>query len=89
MKKNTRKAFDNYAARLAQLNDTGSVGQTFSVDPTIQQKLESKMQESSEFLSKINIIGVAEQEGEISASAFPDRSPAAPTPAPATARRAT
>lgn len=64
MKKNTRKAFDNYAARLAQLNDTGSVGQTFSVDPSIQQKLESKMQESSEFLSKINIIGVAEQEGE-------------------------
>lgn len=64
MKKNTRQAYDKYTVRLAQLNDTGSVAQTFSVDPTIQQKLETKLQESSEFLGKINIIGVAEQEGE-------------------------
>lgn len=64
MKKTTRQSFDKYAIRLAQLNDTGSVAQTFSVDPSIQQKLETKMQESSEFLSKINIIGVTEQEGE-------------------------
>lgn len=64
MKKSTRIAFDKYAQRLAQLNDTGSIHQTFGVDPGIQQKLETKMQESSEFLSKINIIGVSEQEGE-------------------------
>lgn len=64
MKKNTRQVFDKYTARLAHINDTGSVAQTFSVDPSIQQKLETKLQESSEFLGKINIIGVAEQEGE-------------------------
>lgn len=64
MKKNTRQVFDKYTARLAHLNDTGSVAQTFSVDPTIQQKLETKLQESSEFLGKINVIGVTEQEGE-------------------------
>lgn len=64
MKKETRIVFDKYAQRLAQLNDTGSVAQTFNVDPSIQQKLETKMQESSEFLSKINIIGVTEQEGQ-------------------------
>ncbi|MGS0744013.1 phage major capsid protein, P2 family [Glaciimonas sp. GG7] len=64
MKKPTRIAFDNYTVRLQQLNDTASAAATFSVAPSIQQKLETKMQESSEFLSKINIIGVTEQEGE-------------------------
>ncbi|MDC8757517.1 phage major capsid protein, P2 family [Janthinobacterium fluminis] len=64
MKKQTRLAFNQYAARLCQLNDTDSVAHTYSVDPTIQQKLESKMQESSEFLSKVNMIGVTDQEGE-------------------------
>ncbi|WP_211465684.1 phage major capsid protein, P2 family [Collimonas silvisoli] len=64
MKKITRVAFDKYTARLAQLNDTGSVAQTFGVDPSVQQRLETKIQESSEFLGKINIIGVTELEGD-------------------------
>ena len=64
MKKHTRIAVDQYSARIAQLNDTTNVASTFSVDPTVQQKLETKMQESSEFLSKINVITVTEQEGE-------------------------
>ena len=64
MKKITRVAFDHYTARLQVLNDTASAASTFAVAPTIQQKLETKMQESSEFLSKINIIGVTELEGE-------------------------
>lgn len=64
MKKNTRIALEQYSARIAQLNDTTNVASTFSVDPSVQQKLETKMQESSEFLSKINIITVTEQEGE-------------------------
>ncbi|PUA16811.1 phage major capsid protein, P2 family [Glaciimonas sp. PCH181] len=64
MRANTRIAFDSYAARVAQLNATSSVLHTFSVAPTVQQKLEDKIQESSEFLTKINIIGVTEQEGE-------------------------
>jgi P2 family phage major capsid protein len=64
MKKHTRLAFDKYAQRLAQLNDTASVAQTFGVDPSIQQKLETKIQESSEFLGKINVIGVTELEGD-------------------------
>jgi len=64
MKKLTRIAFDKYTQRLAQLNDTSNVASTFGVAPSVQQKLESKIQESSEFLSKINIYGVTEQEGE-------------------------
>jgi len=34
------------------------------VAPTVQQKLESKMQESSAFLARINIMGVTAQQGE-------------------------
>ncbi|PFH10874.1 P2 family phage major capsid protein [Collimonas sp. PA-H2] len=64
MKKQTRLAFDKYTARLAQLNDTTSVAQVFGVDPSIQQKLETKMQESSDFLKSVNIIGVTELESE-------------------------
>ena len=64
MKKQTRQVFGQYETRLGQLNDTDNVAKTFSVTPSVQQKLETKMQESSEFLSKVNIIGVSEQEGE-------------------------
>ena len=64
MKKQTRQVFGQYETRMGQLNDTDNVAKTFSVTPSVQQKLETKMQESSEFLSKVNIIGVGEQEGE-------------------------
>jgi len=64
MKKHTRIAVAHYTQRLAQLNDTDSVAATFSVDPSVQQKLETKLQEKSDFLSKINILPVTEQEGQ-------------------------
>ncbi|WP_079218147.1 phage major capsid protein, P2 family [Herbaspirillum robiniae] len=66
MKNTTRLAFNGYTARLATLNDVagGDVRSTFSVDPTVQQTLEDKMQESSEFLKSINLIGRDEMEGE-------------------------
>ena len=57
MKKQTRQVFGQYETRVGQLNDTDNVAKTFSVTPSVQQKLENKMQESSEFLSKVNIIG--------------------------------
>jgi P2 family phage major capsid protein len=64
MKNSTRIAVDQYTARLAQLNNTASVSQNFSVEASVQQKLENKIQESSDFLGKINLIGVTEKEGE-------------------------
>ena len=64
MNKITRQAFNGYTARLAQLNDAPSAHETFSVAPSVQQKIENRIQESSEFLSKVNVIGVTEQEGE-------------------------
>ncbi|MGX5886864.1 phage major capsid protein, P2 family [Burkholderia gladioli] len=64
MKKETRQAYKKYAAQVAKLNDTDDVAQKFAVEPSVQQTLESKMQESSGFLKSINILPVSEQEGE-------------------------
>jgi P2 family phage major capsid protein len=64
MKKETRIAYNAYIQRLAQVNGTSNATETFNVAPSVQQKLENKIQESSAFLSKINIIGVVEQEGD-------------------------
>ncbi|AWX15611.1 phage major capsid protein, P2 family [Mergibacter septicus] len=67
MKKETRQAYNKYITETAHLNEmpVGDVNTKFSVTPTVQQKLEQKVQLSSDFLQKINIIGVTEQQGEI------------------------
>ncbi|SDO93854.1 phage major capsid protein, P2 family [Ralstonia sp. 25mfcol4.1] len=64
MRNDTRRLYTAYEQRIAELNDVDRVDRKFSVAPTIQQKLETRVQESSEFLSRINIIGVPELEGE-------------------------
>jgi P2 family phage major capsid protein len=64
MRNDTRTHFNAYIAQVAKLNGVESATATFNVEPTIQQRLETKIQESSEFLSRINIIGVDEQESE-------------------------
>lgn len=63
MRNNTRLLYTALLAQIAQLNGVPSAEQKFSVDPSVQQTLESRMQESSDFLSRINIIGVTEQTG--------------------------
>lgn len=64
MHRDTRQAFNAYLAQVAKVNGVDSATEQFSVDPTVQQRLETKLQESSEFLGKVNIIGVREQQGE-------------------------
>ena len=64
MRNETRLAYNDYLNRLGQLNGIANPSTTFSVNPTVQQTLENKIQESSEFLSKINIMGVTEQSGQ-------------------------
>ena len=64
MRNETRILLNQYTAQLAQLNGVPSVMEKFVVAPTIQQKLEERIQLSSEFLKSINVIGVLEQEGE-------------------------
>jgi len=64
MRRETRIAYNKLTERLAQLSGVPSATESFNVEPSIQQTLESKIQESSEFLGRINIVGVDELKGE-------------------------
>jgi len=66
MRNNTRLLYTALLAHIAQLNgvQADQVDKKFSVDPSIQQTLETRMQESSDFLSRINVIGVPEIKGD-------------------------
>ncbi|EYC51461.1 capsid protein [Hylemonella gracilis str. Niagara R] len=64
MRNDTRQKFTAYLERLAQLNGVASATQQFTAAPSTQQTLEAKLQESSEFLKLINMIGVDQQSGE-------------------------
>lgn len=64
MRKQTRELFNQHMAKLAEINGVASVAEKFSVEPSVQQTLESKIQQSSEFLNKINIYLVQQMKGE-------------------------
>lgn len=64
MKNSTRQQFNGYLANQAQLNGVPSATEQYTVVPSVQQKIEERIQESSEFLGKINIIPVTDQKGE-------------------------
>lgn len=64
MRNETRIAFNGYVAHVAKLNGVPSAAVKFNVTPAIQQRLEAKIRESSDFLGKINLVGVVDQEGE-------------------------
>lgn len=68
MKNATRAKFTAMVSQIALLNGIDpAVAQTakFVAAPSVQQKLEQRIQESSEFLSKINISPVDEMTGEL------------------------
>ena len=67
MDKVTRLAFNNYISQVADLNEIDAaevVSTKFTVAPAVEQKLEERMKESSDFLSRINLITVIAQEGD-------------------------
>lgn len=66
MRNSTRELFDAYFERQAELNhiNKSHVTKAFSIDPSVEQTLEDKVQQSSEMLKKINIYGVNDQSGE-------------------------
>jgi P2 family phage major capsid protein len=64
MRNDTRQAYNQYTQRIASLSGVSSAAESFAVAPSVQQTLESQMQESSEFLNRINVIGVDELKGE-------------------------
>lgn len=64
MKNTTRQQFNAYLANQAELNGVPSAVEQYTVEPSVQQKVETRIQESSEFLKKINVIPVTDQKGE-------------------------
>ncbi|AFJ75479.1 phage major capsid protein precursor [Stenotrophomonas phage Smp131] len=64
MRTKTRRLFEGYTQQVATLNNVSGVANTFSVEPTVQQSLEARMQESSTFLQAINMVGVNELKGQ-------------------------
>jgi len=64
MRNDTRKLFDAYLGQIANLNGVPDVTRKFTATPTVEQRLETRIQESSNFLGMINMIGVSQQSGE-------------------------
>lgn len=64
MRNETRLLFSAYVSQIALLNNVADATTKFSVDPVVEQKLEAKMAESSEFLTAINVIPVIDQQAQ-------------------------
>lgn len=64
MRNDTRILFNQFTTQVARLNGVPDATRKFAVDPSVQQRLEKRIQESSDFLSRINMIGVDELKGE-------------------------
>lgn len=64
MLNSTRDRYNAYLDRQATLNGVASARDQFSVEPTVSQKLEDRIRESSGFLQQINVIGVPELKGQ-------------------------
>lgn len=64
MKQTTRVKFNAFTQAIAKLNQVDEVSNKFSVTPSVQQTLLQRVQESSDFLKKINIIQVDEIKGQ-------------------------
>lgn len=68
MKNSTRAKFSAMVSQIALLNGIDlaiAATSKFTVEPSVQQKLEQRVQESSEFLARINISPVDEMSGEL------------------------
>ncbi|WP_373351031.1 phage major capsid protein, P2 family [Acinetobacter bereziniae] len=64
MRNDTRKKFNHYMGEVARINGVDNAAVLFTVAPNPVQSLEEKIQLSSEFLARINIIPVIEPTGE-------------------------
>jgi len=64
MRNETRQAYAELLSQISRLNSVADATKQFTVSPSVQQKLESKIQESSDFLGRINISPVVEMQGD-------------------------
>ena len=64
MKNDTRVKFHALSTQVAKLNGVASASEKFDVQPSVQQTMENRIQESSDYLKMINIHPVTEKTGE-------------------------
>ena len=64
MEQRTRLLFNKLHTAIAVQNNVSSALPKFTVEPTIEQQLEKKIQETSGFLSRINLKGVGKLKGQ-------------------------
>ncbi len=64
MQNTTRILFNAYVSQIALLNGVADATTSFTVAPVVEQKLEEVIKHSSEFLQRINIEPVIQQEGD-------------------------
>ena len=64
MRNETRVKFKQFTQKICELNNVESASEKFTVAPSVEQTLETRIQESSAFLTMFNVVGVPEQEGE-------------------------
>lgn len=64
MRNETRLKYNEFTGQVAKLNAITSAMVQFNVQPTVQQTLETKMQESVAFLGMINVIPVNDMKGQ-------------------------
>lgn len=63
MRNDTRLLYSALLGAIAELNGVASAAEKFTVSPTVQQRLETRLQDTSAFLAAINMLGVDEQSG--------------------------
>ncbi|MDO9314800.1 MAG: phage major capsid protein, P2 family [Burkholderiaceae bacterium] len=64
MRNETRALFNAYVGQLATINGIPNATTKFTVEPTVQQRLEKRIQEIAAFLGMISIQGVRELVGD-------------------------
>lgn len=64
MKNATRLVFNALAEQIAKLNGVPSATEKFDVQPSVQQTMENRIQETSEYLQLVNVHPVTERVGE-------------------------
>lgn len=64
MRNDTRLLFNSFVSQIALINSVASASEKFTVAPAVEQKLEERIKEGSEFLSQINTVPVDQQEGD-------------------------
>ncbi|HEX7856048.1 MAG TPA: phage major capsid protein, P2 family [Sphingobium sp.] len=64
MRNDTRLLFTAYVRHIALLSGVADATKKFTVAPAVEQKLEERIKQTSEFLSQINFVPVDQQEGD-------------------------